>query len=104
MKMNGVVPENEKFQARATPTDHADTASSGGVRSPDTESIQMSDAKSVTPAPSMDSSMQSPGSYFRESGSERGSRISMLTPGDKNNNNPYKGRFTGKITLKNPFG
>lgn len=66
-----------------------------GYRSPETRDVSF---KLATPVPT-----ETPGS--RDYDSSRQSRNSMLTPGDKD---MYKGRFTGKSTLKNkaknPFG
>lgn len=64
---------------------------SNGHRSPDVS------FKLGTPVPM---EVDTPGA--RDYDSQRQSRNSMTTPGDKQGNDVYKGRFTGKSTLKNP--
>ena len=70
-----------------------------GYRSPDPETAGI---KYATPIPPIDSPG---GGSVRYYDSQRQSRNSMQTPGDKLNNDQQSiKRFTGKSTLKNPFG
>ena len=48
--------------------------------------------------------IESPGGSVRELESQRHSRVSMNSPSDYNDKKFSKGRFTGRSTLKNPFG
>lgn len=74
-----------------------------GYRSPDHGD------KLVTPVPN-EQEIETPGSRDYDQSSLRPSRNSMLTPGDRIFNTPGSKslsevkRFTGKSTLKNPFG
>lgn len=88
------------------------TGSNGGARSPDPGRVGSNGgarspglgSKAETPLPPMDT----PGSNFREViDSQRPSRMTMSSPSDVNKEekpNEFKGIFTGRSTLKNPFG
>lgn len=76
----------------------ARTPVQNGFRSPDPADVAM---KYQTPIPPIESPG---GASLRFYDSQRQSRSSMLTPGDKGSNDIPKNRFTGKSTLKNPFG
>lgn len=83
--------------SKANETSARAPVQNGLARSPDPE-VGM---KYPTPIPPIESPG---GGSVRYYDSQRQSRNSMLTPGDKGASDPSVKRFTGKSTLKNPFG